>query len=209
MRDIKLLLTNKNYLILMVPFVINYAVHHCLSAVLAYLLAPYDYTQKQGSAMGVGYIFVGIIGSIIFARQLDINRNYLKVLRIVCFGAVVVWTLGIWALPSNNVPILALGEMLAGFFTIPIIPVGYQFGIEISYPAGEAMSNGVFSFMVQIVSLIVTYIGTSLCTDETSVPCLVFIVGLLSVSALFSLFVKEDLRRTHLRGAENGIDLIR
>jgi hypothetical protein len=45
-RDLLKLLTNKNYLILMVPFVINYSVHHCLSAVLALLLGPYDYTQK-------------------------------------------------------------------------------------------------------------------------------------------------------------------
>ena len=152
--------------------------------------------------MGVGYIFVGIIGSMVFARQLDINRNYLKVLKVVCFGALVIWTLGIFIVPLNNVPILAIGEMLAGFFTIPIIPVGYQFGIEVSYPAGEAMSNGVFSFMVQIVSLLVTYIGTNLCTDETSVPCLIFVASLLAISAGFSLFVKEDLRRTNKKGKQ-------
>ena len=125
MRDLKLLLNNKNYLTLMVPFVINYSVHHCLSAVLAFLLAPYDYTQNEGSAMGVGYIFLGLVGSIVFARQLDTNRNYLKVLKIVCFGALIPWTLAIWILPLGNVPVLAVGEMLAGFFTIPIIPVGY------------------------------------------------------------------------------------
>jgi hypothetical protein len=125
MRDLKLLLNNKNYLTLMVPFVINYSVHHCLSAVLALLLGPYEYTQNQGSAMGAGYIFVGLVGSIVFARQLDRKGNYLQVLRIVCFGALIPWTAAIWVLPSNNVPILAVGEMLAGFFTIPIIPVGY------------------------------------------------------------------------------------
>ena len=58
------------------------------------------------------------------------------------------------------------------------------------------MSNGVFSFTVQIVSLAVTAVGTKLCTAETSVPCLIFIVGLLTISAVFTLFVKEDLRRT-------------
>ena len=43
-RDLYLLMTNRNYLTLMVPFVINYSVHHCLSAVLALLLGPYNYT---------------------------------------------------------------------------------------------------------------------------------------------------------------------
>lgn len=42
--DLSLLLRNKNYLVLMIPFVINYSVHHCLSAVLALLLGPYAYT---------------------------------------------------------------------------------------------------------------------------------------------------------------------
>ena len=37
-------ISEKNYLTLMVPFVINYSVHHCLSAVLALLIAPYNYT---------------------------------------------------------------------------------------------------------------------------------------------------------------------
>jgi predicted MFS family arabinose efflux permease len=149
--------------------------------------------------MGAGYIFAGLTGSVIFARMLDKRRCYLKILKLICFGAFIIWTLAIFVVPLNNVPILALGQMAAGFFTIPIIPVGYQFGIEISYPVGEAMSNGVFSFMVQIVSLVVTYLGTMLCDNnkDTSVPLLGLISGLLAVSAMFTLYVKEDLRRNN------------
>ena len=75
--------------------------------------------------MGAGYIFIGLFGSIVFARMLDKYKCYLKILRFICFGALFIWFLAIFVVPLNNVPILAIGEMLAGFFTIPIIPVGY------------------------------------------------------------------------------------
>lgn len=42
--DLYQLMTNKNYLILMIPFVLNYSVHHALSGLFGALMDPYDYS---------------------------------------------------------------------------------------------------------------------------------------------------------------------
>ena len=90
---------------------------------------------------------------------------------------------------------MLINMSFAGAFTIPVINVGYSFGIETSYPVGEAMSNGVFSFMVQIISTLVLLIGQSLCGADSSINCVYMFIGMFIISAIATLFVKEDLRR--------------
>ena len=44
---------------------------------------------------------------------------------------------------SWNMILLTLNVAIIGFLLLPIIPLGYGFSIELTYPVSEAMSNGV------------------------------------------------------------------
>jgi len=158
-------------------------------------MKPYGYDNNTKSAIGASYIFFGMLASLIFAKVLDKTRKYLMTLRVICFACIFVWAAGLYTLPSGHGTYMLINMSVAGFFTVPIISVGFQFGIETSYPAGEAMSNGVFSFMVQIVSTLILLIGQQLCTRTSSIDIVYLFIGIFSVSALATLFVKEDLRR--------------
>jgi len=50
------------------------------------------------------------------------------------------------SLPSGNVTLMAINLAVLGFFMIPIIPLGYSFSVELTYPVSEAMSNGLMVF---------------------------------------------------------------
>jgi len=41
-----------------------------------------------------------------------------------------------------------------GFVSIPISAVGFDFGVELTYPIGESFSNGILMMSVQIFGII-------------------------------------------------------
>lgn len=81
-----------------------------------------------------------------------------------------------------------------GFFLLPILPVGYSFGSELTYPISETMSNGVLSLFAQLAGTGITSISTKLIDKDPMYACYLM-TALTFVAALSSRFVKEDLRR--------------
>lgn len=57
------------------------------------------------------------------------------------------------------------------------------------------MANGIMTLFMQTASLIVSVVGGELLNNYDAINTLTFFVSLFSLSALLSLFVKEDLRR--------------
>ena len=111
-------------------------------------------------------------------------------------------------LPTSNLFLVLVNISLVGFFLLPIIPLGYGFSIELTYPVSEAMSNGVLMLFSQILGSTVTFLASYLCSlgkvidEETgekdstgSKYCLLLFFGMMLTASLASLFVKEDLRR--------------
>ena len=76
-----------------------------------------------------------------------------------------------------------------------MLPVGYSFGIEVSYPVSQPMTNGVMTLIMQICSVFVSLLGEYLCTHYTPLYALAFFIGQFTLGSICSLFVKEDLRR--------------
>lgn len=70
-KDLKLLLTNSNYLMLLFLFCMNFSVYSCLSAVVNSLITPYDYTSTDASILGAALVISGMTGATIFAIMID------------------------------------------------------------------------------------------------------------------------------------------
>ena len=43
----------------------------------------------------------------------------------------------------KNFTILWFNALITGFFTLPLIPIGYSFCVELTHPVSEAISNGI------------------------------------------------------------------
>ena len=59
--------------------------------------------------------------------------------------------------------VLTLNVAIIGFLLLPIIPLGYGFSIELTYPVSEAMSNGVLMLWSQLAGSLLTFIGSAIC----------------------------------------------
>lgn len=204
-KDIGVLLKNGNFLLVSFTFMWLFAIYSAIGGVLPYLTIPFGYSNAYGGIFGGFFIVSGIIGSTIFASQLDKTAKYKKTFIIVCVGSLIMASLAIPVFFSGDrsvdpkvppsLPLCCVMVALMGFFILPVLPVGFSFVTEVTYPVSEVMSVGTMMLAGQIMAVIVTTTATMVggATYRPYVP--VFFALLLTVPALSSLFCKEDLRK--------------
>ena len=130
-----------------------------------------------------------------FSILLDKHHKYLLTLRIVCFGAFISSIMIIYTLPLQSTLWLSINIFFLGLFNLPVIPIGFTFCIELTYPLSEALSNGVMMLMAFICGSTLSFIG-SFIAEESEVIYVVYVLnGVIGLSCLATLFIKEDLRR--------------
>lgn len=130
-----------------ISFTCLYSIYTGLGAIVNNLLDPFGYSATDSSIIGVTFIFCGLIGSFVVSMAMDKTKKYLTIFRIVSFGSLIITPGFYWSLPSNNMYILVPHVGLIGCFIIPIIPIGYAFSVELTYPVSEVMSNGFIVFI--------------------------------------------------------------
>ena len=141
--EIAELYRNKNYRWMTLCFSTMYGVYTCLGAVINDLVSKFGFSSTDSSYMGACLIISGLTGSFILSSQLDKSKKYLLQLRMVCFTTLFLFSFSFLTLPSGNLYLVLVNISVVGFFLLPIIPLGFGFSIELTYPVSEAMSNGV------------------------------------------------------------------
>jgi sugar phosphate permease len=199
MSDLKLLATNRNYILICLNFAMLYGVYTCLGAIINNVTSPFGYTSTDSSIFGGIFIFCGLSGSFTVSSYLDKSPKYLRTLRMICFGTLIASTIFLFVLPKANLLLTVLNIAILGIILLPIIPLCYSFSIELTFPVSEAMSNGVMMMFSQIVGSITTVLGTKLASyHPESEYTIIMFLGMMSVSCFTSLFIKEDLRRINM-----------
>lgn len=103
----------------------------------------YGYTPDQISLFGAILIVGGIIGSGVIGGIVEVYKNYKKALIAIALMTAVSPVGLLFALISTKVWLVALAAFIFGFASISVLPVGIDFGIELTHPIGEAISTGV------------------------------------------------------------------
>ena len=118
----------------------------------------------------------------------------------ICFGSLVSGIVFCIGIETENMSIVLIIVGFFGFLLLPITPVGYSFGSEVTYPISEAMSNGVMILFSQLTGSALTPLVTWVIekcadNDKKPYPVVYTYIALISLGCLLSLFLKEDLKR--------------
>jgi hypothetical protein len=84
----------------------------------------------------------GIIGSGVFGTIVEIKKNYKIVTCIICLLTTITPIPLIFSFKAVNVPFSAINAFLVGFASVSILPVGIDFGVELTHPVAESISSG-------------------------------------------------------------------
>jgi MFS family permease len=147
-------------------------------------------TTDQGVTLTVILLAAGIIGSIVLPLFSDVICKRKIIILLAIFGAV----------PSTVCLAIGHGFVLdiicfsvLGFCITGATPVAYQYGAEITHPAPEGASNGVFALVVQASGLLIVLMDALKNAFHNSyIPSLVGLAIIFSASGLIFLLAKES-----------------
>jgi predicted MFS family arabinose efflux permease len=144
----------------------------------------------QGVTLTLVLLGGGILGSLLLPALSDTLRRRKAILLVGVFAAV----------PSAFFLSMARGFgselilfFLLGFFITGMTPVAYQYGAEITHPAPEGLSNGIFALVVQASGLLIVAMdAVKPWTHGSYVPSLLVLTLLLFLSGRLFLRAKES-----------------
>ena len=142
-KSVRELFGNKNFLVLLVVFGGVLGVFNTLGTVISEIGNAYEYTTDDFSMFGALFIVGGVIGSFVFGVYVDVTKRFQKSVLLICCLSVVTFGAFMIVINLEIALLVAAACAFVGGTMVPILPVGFEYAIEITYPIGEAMSAGV------------------------------------------------------------------
>ncbi|KAM4632712.1 choline/ethanolamine transporter FLVCR1 [Polymixia lowei] len=190
------LFRNKAFLLLLVSYGIMTGSFYSVSTLLNQMItACYENQELNAGRIGLTLVVAGMVGSIICGLWLDHTKTYKMttlIVYILSFLGMVVFT---FTLDLNNIHLVFFTAGVLGFFMTGYLPLGFEFGVEITYPESEGTSSGLLNAFAQIFGIIFTLIQGKLTTDHRPLAGNLFLCAWIFLGILLTALIKSELKR--------------
>ncbi|CAF1515726.1 unnamed protein product, partial [Rotaria sordida] len=159
-QTLKRLLTNRWFLLLLLSYGLNTGTFYSISTLLNPIYMWYfdkktDQASTYAGTIGMLLVIGGIFGSLLGGYILDKTKAY----KTVTFGVYVLSFLSMVLFISTislHQYVAFVTMTIVGFFMTGYLPVGFEYGVEITYPENEAISSSLLNVSAQIFGLCIT-----------------------------------------------------
>ena len=86
---------------------------------------------------------------------------------------------------------------MLGFFMTGYLPIGFEFGAELTFPTAEGTQSGMLNCSAQVFGVIMVQSMGEVMTRVGVKTCNICVCALLFVGTLLTALIKPDLRRQH------------
>jgi MFS family permease len=149
-----------------------------------------SFSIGQGVFLTTILLLGGILGSVVIPGISDALRRRKPLILIGLFIAVPA-TLGL-ALGKDFI-FEIVSFFVMGFCITGLTPLAYQYGAEITHPAPEGTSNGIFALVVQASGFLILLMdGLKNAFNGSYMPSIIGLAILLAISGILLLFIKES-----------------
>lgn len=184
---------NRDYLLLVLAFSMSNGTLNVLATLIDLISKPYGFSTFDNSVFGTLLIASGIIGAVVLGGIVTVLKKYKKVCIFTCLGALVSLLLFIYTLEEKSMIITCFSISLLGLVLTPLQPISYEFGIELTYPIGEAMTGGILVCAGQIIGII--QIGLSYALQNQPIIIGFICMAGLGLGGIALAFARENLQR--------------
>ncbi|XP_050512589.1 uncharacterized MFS-type transporter C09D4.1-like [Diabrotica virgifera virgifera] len=192
--SLKDLFLNKPFVILMVAYGINIGVYSAVSTLLnQFILQYFEDADTDVGRMGCCMVLAGLCGAIGFSIVLDKTLKFKAITIVIYMFSIISVVFFMYALESRIKWLTYLSCASVGLFTTAFMPVGFEFAMEMTYPAEESTTSGILMAMTQILGVVFTI---SLGVLNKNLGCFWALASqafLLSIGALVHLFVPSNV----------------
>ncbi|XP_051879904.1 feline leukemia virus subgroup C receptor-related protein 2-like isoform X2 [Pristis pectinata] len=190
------MIKNLPFFLLIVTYGINTGSYYAVSTLLnKMVLTHYPGEELNAGRIGLTIVVSGMVGSIICGIWLDKTQTYKQTTLVVyflSFAGMVVFT---FTLDLGHLWVVFLTAGLLGFFMTGYLPLGFEFGAELTYPESEGTSSGLLNESAQVFGIIFTISQGKLIDHFGTKAGNSFIFVFLFVGTVLTAIIKSDLRR--------------
>ncbi|XP_067894530.1 heme transporter FLVCR2 isoform X2 [Heterodontus francisci] len=190
------MIKNIPFFLLIVTYGINTGSYYAVSTLLnKMVLAHYEGEELNAGRIGLTIVVSGMVGSIICGLWLDKTRTYKQTTLAVYFMTFAGMVIFTFTLNLGHLWIVFLTAGVLGFFMTGYLPLGFEFGAELTYPESEGTSSGLLNESAQVFGIIFTIAQGKLIDHFGTVAGNIFIFVFLFVGTVITAIIKSDLRR--------------
>ncbi|XP_019911674.2 feline leukemia virus subgroup C receptor-related protein 1 [Esox lucius] len=193
------LLKNKPFILLLVSYGIMTGSFYSVSTILnQMIMACYENQELNAGRIGLTLVVAGMVGSIICGLWLDHTKTYKMttlIVYILSFIGMLVFT---FTLDLKNIYLVFFTAGVLGFFMTGYLPLGFEFGVEITYPVSEGTSSGLLNAFAQVFGIVFTLIQGRLTTEYNPTAGNLFLCGWIFLGIFLTALIKSELKRNNV-----------
>ncbi|KAM8831499.1 choline/ethanolamine transporter FLVCR1 [Spinachia spinachia] len=197
-RSIVNLMKNKAFVLLLVSYGIMTGSFYSVSTLLnQMIMALYKDQELNAGRIGLTLVVAGMVGSILCGVWLDHTKMYKMttlMVYVLSFLGMLVFTFTL----QPNILLVFFTAGALGFFMTGYLPLGFEFGVEITYPESEGTSSGLLNAFAQIFGIIFTLIQGKLITNHNPMVGNLFLCAWIFLGILLTAFIKSELKRNNV-----------
>ncbi|XP_042079981.1 feline leukemia virus subgroup C receptor-related protein 1 [Haplochromis burtoni] len=202
------LVKNKAFVLLLITYGIMTGSFYSVSTLLNQMIMACYKNQNQelnAGRIGLTLVVAGMVGSILCGLWLDRTKLYkitTLIVYILSFVGMLVFT---FTLDLKNIHLVFVTAGVLGFFMTGYLPLGFEFGVEITYPESEGTSSGLLNAFAQIFGIIFTLIQGKLTTDHGPLSGNLFLCAWIFLGIILTALIKSELKRHNVNmGADSN-----
>jgi len=181
-------LTVRSFWLFLAVSFIGLGIFNGLNTWVEGIVRPRGFTPTEAGTLGALMVVGGVLGAVILPALSDRFRKRKPFLQIGVLGSVP----GLIGLIfADSMPLLILSVFSLGFFLVSSMPVGMQYAAEVTRPTPEGTSNGLIQLAGQGAVVFVYVMEAMRQPDGAFTPSLLLALGLLLLSSLLVLMMKE------------------
>ncbi|KAK1889412.1 Feline leukemia virus subgroup C receptor-related protein 1 [Dissostichus eleginoides] len=193
------LMKNKAFVLLLVSYGIMTGSYYSVSTLLnQMIMACYKNQELNAGRIGLTLVVAGMVGSVLCGLWLDHTKTYKMTTLIVYFLSFLGMIIkSPWTASLRCCCLLMFISVLCvcfRFFMTGYLPLGFEFGVEITYPESEGTSSGLLNAFAQ-----------GQLTHRSPLIGNLFLCAWIFLGILLTAFIKSELKRHNVNmGAENN-----
>ncbi|KAI7799976.1 putative feline leukemia virus subgroup C receptor-related protein 1, partial [Triplophysa rosa] len=190
------LFKNKPFILLLITYGIMTGSFYSVSTLLNQMIITYYPKQELNAGrIGLTLVVAGMVGSILCGLWLDRTKMYKMTTFIVYFLSFTGMLVFTFTLNSEHLPVVFFTSGVMGFFMTGYLPIGFEFGVEITYPESEGTSSGLLNAFAQVFGITFTLIQGQLTTVYNPLIGNIFLCAWTFLGIILTALIKSDLKR--------------
>lgn len=200
-REIRVMLRNVPFCFLLVGASITVGTTWAISTVFTETMLPFDVPESDVGWMSFLNIVAGSLTAALVGVLIDRFHAFKPFVVGLTFFATISFASLVVALMYGSAPVTAgyVTYISAGAFVNSVVPIAFEYAVELTYPQSESVSSTLLMFVASIVAL--SQVGISSCimdnnaTRTQGITVLLLFTALLALAGIILLPIRSLLLR--------------